>query len=185
MSEGSGKNEMANALGGVAAVVIVIVFIVVGMGKLLTWIWLTLLAPLFLGTVFYALPFVVASGVMGDFWFAASRFTQEEKGGDFRLLAAMIPLCGLLIFGVIGFPKDTPWVLAVAPTPKAKVHRQKIKFTPKELAFIQSVHSIHDHPPLLSAMNPLPGEAATPERATAGMSSSCGRVPESRHQGSL
>ena len=65
MSEGSGKNEMANALGGVAAVVIVIVFIVVGIGKLLTWIWLNLLAPLFLGTVFYALPFVVASGVMG------------------------------------------------------------------------------------------------------------------------
>ena len=81
-------------------------------------------------------------------------------------MAAAIPLCGLLILGVIGFPKDTPWVLAVAPAPKAKGHRQKIKFTPKELAFIQSAH---DHPPLMSAMNPLPGEAAAPERATHGV----------------
>lgn len=151
MSEGSGKNEMANALGGLAAVVIVIVFIVMFIVQVVTWIWLNLMAPLFVGVVFYALPWALGSAVWGLAWSTLARAVESERGGDYRLLAALIPACGIFIWMTVGFPVETPWVkevVSASPHSATKTHHAK-KRKPRPL------------PPLMAAINPLPGDSPT------------------------
>lgn len=151
MSEGSGKNEMANALGGLAAVVIVMVFIAMFIAHVVTWIWLNLMAPLFVGVVFYALPWALGSAVWGLGWSALAHAVESERGGDYRLLAVLIPACGIFIWMTVGFPVETPWVkevVSTSPHSATKTHHTK-KRKPLPL------------PPLMAAINPLPGDSPT------------------------
>ena len=78
-------DDMSNRLGGVVAVLIVIAFIVMGIFKVLTWLWLNLLAPCLLEPCFTRSPFLVASGVMGGLWFAREPL---YAGGERRGLPA-------------------------------------------------------------------------------------------------
>lgn len=103
-------------------------------------IW-EMIAYVIIFALFYVLPFLVISGTAGFFWAKASggisRMIQEESGNvasesNYKWLVVLIPVTAIVVFLMVGFPRDTPWVKdsmdeALTVLSKAKGPNVKIK----------------------------------------------------------